>query len=113
MAAGRSTCVLAAFSGLRNRGHIRSNLRECPTRRTKPGAMAGLLCKASRSIGASRIVFPQQFISNGWVWIAADHTVARDDIARLYGNARTELIVWIRLGIIGCGSCLMGLLAFP
>jgi hypothetical protein len=33
--------------------------------------MAGLLGKAARSIGASRIVFPQEFISNRRVWIAA------------------------------------------
>jgi hypothetical protein len=75
--------------------------------------MAGLLWKAARSIGTSRIVFPQELISNEWVWIAADHTVARDDIARLYGNPRTKLIVWIPLGIIGCGSRLMRVMAFP
>src|SRR3954469_5419602 len=80
--------------------------------RTKHGAMAEPPWKAARSI-AARIVFPQEFISNGRVGIPPNHTVARDDIARLYGNARTKLIVWIRFGIIGFRSCMIGIISVP
>jgi hypothetical protein len=38
--------------------------------------------EAARSIGGSRIVFPQEFTANRWVGTPPNHTVARDHIAR-------------------------------
>src|SRR3977135_1799077 len=56
------------------------------------------------SVGAPRIVFPQQLIANERIRIAADHSVPAHRIVRPNGHAGTKPIVWIRLGIIGSGT---------